>query len=317
MSRKIVLLGWGCVWFTYLGFAVPRVYGQAATAGAILGTVSDPSGAVIPDAEATLTNTATQQSRIVKTNASGFYSAEALLAGTYDVTVKKEGFKTLVSQGVKLDPGARVSVNATLQLGSAVTEVTVAAAAVKVETSTGESGGVIASDQISDLALNGRNFMTLGLLIPGVNSTSGTQEMGGGGLTVGDSLSVNGNGREFTNFMIDGTYNMNTGCQCNIDITSPLDTIAEFRIVKDNYSAKYGLTGSANVMVETKSGGRTFHGSAYDYLRNDKLDANNFFSGGQKTPLKQNIFGFTIGGPFSIPGKYGLGSTASSLMRIS
>ena|SRR5437867_2956711 len=104
MSRKILLLAWGCVWFTYLGFVVPRVYGQAATAGAILGTVSDPSGAVIPDAEATLTNTATQQSRTVKTNASGFYSAEALLAGTYDVTVKKEGFKTLVSQGVKLDP---------------------------------------------------------------------------------------------------------------------------------------------------------------------------------------------------------------------
>ena len=287
-----------------LCFSSPRAYGQAATAGAILGTVSDPSGAVIPDAETTLTNAATQQSRIVKTNTSGFYSAEALLAGTYDVTVKKEGFKTFVSQGVKLDPGARVSVNATLQLGSAVTEVTVAAAAVKVETSTGESGGVIASDQISDLALNGRNFMTLGLLIPGVNSTSGTQEMGGGGLTVGDSLSVNGNGREFTNFMIDGTYNMNTGCQCNIDITSPLDTISEFRIVKDNYSAKYGLTGSANVMVETKSGGRTFHGAAYDYLRNDKLDANNFFSGGNKTPLKQNIFGFTISGPFYVPGKY-------------
>src|SRR2546428_12567909 len=114
-----------------LCFSSPRAYGQAATAGAILGTVSDPSGAVIPDAETTLTNAATQQSRIVKTNTSGFYSAEALLAGTYDVTVKKEGFKTFVSQGVKLDPGVRVLVNSRLQLGLSVTEVTIRTHAAK------------------------------------------------------------------------------------------------------------------------------------------------------------------------------------------
>src|SRR5437773_479386 len=296
--------------FAYLlAFDVPKVYGQAASAGALFGTVSDPSGAVVPNAQVTLTNTATQQTRTVTTNAAGFYSAEALLAGTYDVTIKAEGFKAFVAHEVRLDPGDRVPVSATLEVGTAVSEVTVQAAAVKVETSTGESGGVIGGNQVQELLLNGRNFIGLGLLVPGVNSASITgRSVGGGslnsgGLTGETPLSINGLGREYNLYSVDGAYNMNTGNNININVTPTLDTISEFRIAKDNYSAKYGVAGSAQVMVESKSGTKDFHGAVYEYLRNDHLDARNFFAT-EKDPLKQNNFGFAIGGPVYIPGKY-------------
>jgi hypothetical protein len=246
---------------------------------------------------------------VVKTNSAGFYSAEALIAGIYDVSIKKEGFKTHVTKDAKLDPGDRLSINATLELGATPTEVTVTAAAIKVETATGGTGGVIHGTQVQELLLNGRNFLGLGLLIPGVNSGAITgRSVGGGslnsgGLTGESPLSINGLGREYNLYTIDGAYNMNTGNNININVTPTLDTISEFRILKDSYSAKYGVAGSAQVLVESKSGTQDFHGGVYEYLRNDKLDARNFFAA-RKDPLKQNNFGFAIGGPIYIPGKY-------------
>lgn len=290
--------------------SVPGAYGQVSSAGAILGTVTDPTGAVVPGAQVTITNTATQDIRTVASNEAGFYDAEALRAGAYDITVKKEGFNAYLLQGAKLDPGERLTVNAALQVGTAVSEVTVQAAAVKVETASGDSSGVISGNQVQELMLNGRNFLGLGLLVPGVNSSAITgRSVGGGslnsgGLTGETPLSINGLGREYSLYTVDGAYNMNTGNNININITPTLDTISEFRIMKDNYSSKYGVAGSAQVMVESKSGTQTFRGALYEFLRNDAFDANNFFGGGQKTPLKQNNFGFAIGGPVYIPGKY-------------
>jgi hypothetical protein len=275
----------------------PSVYAQVAAAGAILGTVTDPSGAVIPDAAVSVSNAATQQTRTTQSNSQGFYDFESLLAATYQITIKKAGFDTFVAHDVVVDAGARVQVNASLQVGTEATQISVQGDAVAVETASSESGGTIGAKQIQDLALNGRNFQMLAMLIPGVNNTNGAQEMGGGGLTQTNTISVNGVGTEFTNFLQDGTFNMNTGCQCGVNITSPIDTISEFRLVKDNFSAKYPLSGSANMMVETKSGTNEFHGAAYEYLRNDVFDARNFFDGSKKAPLRQNIFGFTVGGP--------------------
>jgi hypothetical protein len=126
-----------------------------------------------------------------------------------------------------------------------------------------------------------------------------------GGITGSmNTLNINGLDSGMTNYLIDGTFNMNTGCQCALNILSPIDTISEFKVLKDNFSAKYGISGNADVLVETKSGTKDFHGSAYDYLRNQALDASNFFSAGVKTPLKQNIFGFSIGGPLVIPNHF-------------
>jgi len=274
----------------------PSAYAQVAAAGAILGTVSDPSGAVVPGADVTVTNAATQQTRTTQSNAQGFYDFESLLAAKYQITIKKVGFETFVDRDVTVDAGARVQVNAALVVGAEATQIQVQGEAVVVETASSESGGTIESKQIQDLSLNGRNFQMLAMLIPGVNNTNGAQEMGGGGLTQNNTISVNGIGTEFTNFLQDGTFNMNTGCQCGVNITSPIDTISEFRLVKDNFSAKYPLSGSANIMVETKSGSNDFHGAAYEYLRNDVFDARNFFDGSTKAPLRQNIYGFTVGG---------------------
>jgi len=275
----------------------PRAQGQVAAVGAILGTVTDATGAVVPEAEITVTNEALQQKRTVQSNAQGFYAIESLPAATYELTVKKPGFQTFTVQSVTVDAGLRVQVNATLAVGTASTQISVQAEALAVETASSESGGTIAGKQIENFQLNGRNFQMLAMLIPGVNNINGAQEMGGGGLTQNNTISVNGVGTEFTNFMQDGVFNMNTGCQCGLNITSPIDTIGEFRIVKDNFSAKYPLSGNANIMVETKSGSNSFHGAAYEYIRNNVFDARNFFDGSSIAPLRQNIFGATVGGP--------------------
>ncbi|MBZ5563285.1 MAG: carboxypeptidase-like regulatory domain-containing protein [Acidobacteriia bacterium] len=300
----------------YVCVGVQTARGQAAATGAILGTVTDPSGAAVPDAEVTATDTATGSAHSTYTNAAGLYDIEALpAAGTlYNLTVKKDGFKTSTQQGVRLDPGARVSVNAKLQLGTTVSEVTVVAAAVHVDTTSGASAGTIRGTEVDDLQLNGRDFRGLALLVPGVNSTAitgspvGGGALNGGGLTGETPISVNGLGREMNNYTTDGAYNMNTGNMINLNVVQPIDSIAEFSILKDNYNAKYGTAGGAAIMLATKSGTREFHGSAYDFLRNNSLDSRNFFS--PTTPiLKQNIFGGSIGGPVYIPGHYNTDKT--------
>ena len=133
MNRRITQAWMGFCLVCCVGFGPPRVYGQGGSAGAISGTITDPTGGVIAEAQVTISNVATGRSQVVRTNASGFYDLEALQSGTYNVTVKKEGFEAFVSEGVKVDPGARVAVNAALQLGSSVTEVTVEAAEYTVD----------------------------------------------------------------------------------------------------------------------------------------------------------------------------------------
>src|SRR5258708_6246860 len=294
MKRKslVLLLVVLCV-----AFSIPAVHAQVAAGGAVVGTVTDPTGAVVPEADITVTSVGKQVKRTTTSNSQGFYDMESLLAASYNVTIKKTGFQTFVAENVKIDAGARVQLNASLAVGTEATQISVQGEALGVERASSESGGVIGSKQIENFQRNGRNFQTLAMLVPGVNNTNGAQEMGGGGLTQGNTISVNGVGTEFRNYLQDGVFNMNTGCQCGVNITSPIDTISEFRIVKDNFSAKYPLSGSANIMVETKSGTNAFHGAAYEYLRNDVFDARNFFDGSTKAPLRQNIFGFTVGGP--------------------
>ncbi len=293
--------------------AIPLLLGGLAfgqTDSAIQGTVKDTTGAVVPGAQVTATHKATQKKFTATTNGSGFYAIDGLVAGLYDVSVQMKGFRTFQETDLKVDPSTRQGLTVSLQVGEVTEEVSVEAAAVRVDTESGAVGGVVTGQQIQDLMLNGRNFMGLALLLPGVNSTSsggrivGGGSLLGGGLTAETPLSMNGLGRDFNYFTIDGIYNMNTGNMININVTSPLDTIAEVRILKDNYSAKQGVTGSGQVMVETKAGAKQYHGSLYEFVRNEKFDASNYFAGidpdtgkPRKTPLKQNNFGFAIGGP--------------------
>ena len=206
-----------------------------------------------------------------------------------------------------IDPSAHVQVNAILRVGSAQTEVTVTATSVQVNTQTGESSGVIAGEEVSELQLNGRDFRDLSALIPGINDLNAGKGAVGVGFTSSQALSVNGLDQYQNLFTTDGAYNMNTGSMQGENVLQPIDSISEFKVLKDNYSAKYGWLGGAQFQAATKSGTKDFHGNAYDYLRNDKVDANNWFNnagGGTLTSLRQNIFGGSLGGPVYIPGHY-------------
>ena len=286
--------------FLSLLFATGPLLLAQASASSISGTVTDASGSVVSGATVTISNQATGVTQTETTDSGGFYSAEGLSVGQYRVGIAKSGFKESVTNDIQIDPGQRRSNNVRLEVGSATSEVTVTANAVQVNTESSESGGTISSKQIDNLMLNGRNFQTLAIAIPGVSSTNAADALGGGGLEGSTTLIVNGNSVEYTTYTIDGVYNMNSGNLANINILPVVDGIAEFSVLKDSYSAKYGFAGSGQVVVETKSGSKTFHGSAWEYLRNNAFDAANYFS--TSTPaLHQNIYGYTLGGPVMIP----------------
>ena len=268
--------------------------------GAISGSVTDTSGGLVPGAKVVITNQGTGVSTTLTTDNRGFFSAEGLQVGQYKIDVSKTGFQESLTQGVQLDPGQRRANNVALAVGSSSTNVAVNASAVQVNTETSESGGTLDSKQISNLMLNGRNFQTLAIAIPGVSSAVGADSQTANQNTY---LIVNGSSVEGTTQTIDGVYNMASGNLSEINVRPIVDGISEFSVLKDNYSAKYGFAGSGQVIVETKGGTDTFHGTAWDYLRNNALDANNFFTLTTQ-PLRQNIFGYTLGGPLIIPKIY-------------
>jgi Carboxypeptidase regulatory-like domain/TonB-dependent Receptor Plug Domain len=283
-------------------FLSPLLHGQTST-GAISGTVTDSADAAIPNAKITLTNNGTGVSSTATTDGSGFYTVEGLSVGSYSISVSSAGFQKSVTKGIQLDPGQRRANNVKLSVGSATSEVTVEADQQQVETESSESSGTITSEQVSNLMLNGRNFQTLAIAVPGVSSISGADGLNGGGLEGGTTLIVNGTSVEYTTYTLDGVYNMNSGNLAGINIVPVVDGIQEFTVLKDNYSAKYGFAGSGNVVTVTKSGTDSYHGSAWDYLRNNAFDASKYFA--LATPaLHQNIFGYTLGGPLSIPKLY-------------
>lgn len=271
--------------------------------GAISGSVTDSTGAAIPGATVTITHQATGITQTSTTDNSGFFSAEGLNVGQYTIDVTKPGFQESVTRDIQVDPGQRRANSIVMQVGSSTQTVTVTANAEQVNTETSESGGTLTSQQISNLMLNGRNFQTLAIAVPGVSSTAGADSLNGGGLEGGTTLIVNGNSVEYTTYTIDGVYNMNSGNLANINILPIVDGISEFSVLKDNYSAKYGFAGSGQIVVETKTGTNTYHGTAWDYLRNNAFDGNNYFSTTSQ-PLHQNIYGYTLGGPLIIPKIY-------------
>jgi hypothetical protein len=274
-------------------------YAQNTNIGAISGVVTDPTGAVVPDAAVTVTNQSTNVSNTVTTGSEGFYSLESLTAGQYTVTVLKAGFEQSITKDMQIDPGMRRANNVTLKVGSTSTGITVTADAVQVNTETSESSGTITAEQIDDILLNGRNFLSLASLIPGVANLNGADALSTGGVSTNTPLIINGGSQEYQAYTVDG-IGLNIGSMGDVDIQPTVDGIAEMRVVKDNYSAKYGYTGSGQVMTETKSGTKTYHGTAWEYLRNNDFDANNYFSTSSPA-LHQNIFGYTFGGPVVIP----------------
>src|SRR6516225_5655970 len=291
----------GAFFFT-LASVLFAISGWAQSTGAIVGTVTDPSGAVVAGATVRIANTGTGVVRTVTTNASGNYVAEALPVGTYDLVVEQTGFKSFTHKGITLNVADRLTVDDRLELGSATQAVTVTAEAVQVQRETGEVSYLVGGQQITELALNGRNFISLLSLTPGVSSEQLVDEEAEG--WVSQYIYVNGLRADYNNYSVDGAFNMDIGSQGTIMNNYPsVDAIAEFKALTSNYSAEYGTDAGLNNLLVLKSGTRDFHGDAYEFLRNDVLDARNTFAS-TKNPLKLNDFGYTLGGPFVIPGVY-------------
>lgn len=267
--------------------------------GAISGTVTDSTGSVVAGAAVTITNQATGVAVQVIADERGFYSREGIPTGQYKIDVKAPGFQEKVTEGLQIDPGQRRANNVTLAVGGQEQNITVTADAVQINTETSESGGTLSSKQIENLMVNGRDFQTMAIAIPGVSSAIAAD---GQTASQNSILIINGSGVETSTQTIDGVYNVNSGSMAGVNVRPTIEGISEFTVLKDSYSAKYGIAGSGQVIVETKSGSNTFHGALWDYLRNDALDANNYFTTNQA--LHQNIYGYTLGGPVIIPGLY-------------
>jgi Carboxypeptidase regulatory-like domain len=279
--------------------------------GSISGVVHDTSGAVVPGAAVIALNAGTGVKRTVETDVRGFYSFQALPVGTYEVNVTKTGFYRYRQTGLVLDVNSDLVVDVLLKLGEIRQEVSVASTAVHVDTRSTEIGDVITGTTITAMPLNGRSYVDLLALQPGVaseNSIQGDPEFGGvsaygetsapfqsSSFSAAGNLSMNGNQETSNAFMVNGAL-VDDVVQQGTTVVPNLDSVAEFRILTNGYQAEYGNYGGGQINVVTKSGTNKFHGDAFDFVRNTSFDARNFFSP-TIGAYHQNQFGGTFGGP--------------------
>ena len=265
--------------------------------GQFTGDVTDPSGAAIPNAKVTVTNLGTNLSVTTTSNQSGVYVARELPVGTYKITVEAPGFKTISNNNVVLHAGVIEHTDFKMQLGEAKEVVEVSGEVAAVNTEDSKLANTVNGAQVASLPLNGRNIYDLMLLAPGAISNAAGGDKGKSS-EQGPSNIVNGTRQNFNGFLINGVSNKDlSGGPNNTPIQ---DSIAEFQQLTLNMSAQYGNSAGSVTNLITKSGTNSWHGSAWEFLRNDKLDANNFFlnhDGEARPPLRFNQFGGTFGGP--------------------
>lgn len=292
MARRL-----GILWlFPVLMFPLAPTLLRGQAVGEILGTVSDPTGALIPNANVTVLQKDTGLARSTSTSSAGTYSLPTLPVGSYTVSAEAAGFKKGSSE-VTLDVNQQREVDFALALAGTTSEVQVTAAAPLLSTTNATLGGLVSGQQVSTLPLDGRDITNLILLQPGVNIetnssfpfesfVAGNGNRGTTGASYLDNIDTSDNelgGGQFSNFN--------------------LDAIAEFKVLQNNYSAEYGRGSGIIVTMVSKSGTNQWHGSAFEFLRNSKLDSRNFFTS-NVPPFKRNEFGATFGGPITIPGVY-------------
>lgn len=285
-----------CVFLLTLG--VGPIQAQVTT-GTISGTVRDTTGAVIPDARVTVQNTDTGASRTVESDTAGRYSAPSLGLGNYRVTVHKEGFQEEVRSGIVLTVGREAVVNFQLTVGAVTQSVEVTGEAPLLEGTTANLGALVDSRTMRELPLNGRSYDQLALLQPGVAA------LGGGAGNAfdygsGKRFTVSGSRSYANSFLLDGAdindhANATPGGAAGTNLG--VDAIREFKIMTNAVSAEYGRSTGAVISAVTSSGTNSIHGSAFEFLRNNKLDARNFFDPGPVPPFRRNQFGATVGGP--------------------
>ncbi len=286
--------------------------------GAIGGSILDPSGAAVPAAKVTITNTDRNQVvRTVKTNASGTYFAPQIPVGIYSLKVEASGFKTEEQDRIVLNVNDDLKINIKLQVGAAAETIEVTADAASVELGSPAIANTIEGKQISELALGTRNYESLVALMPGVASNAVDDLYVGNSLPSGAAstvpFSVNGMRNSSNNWTVNGADNVDRGSNQTLSTFPSVDSIAQFKVERSLYTADTGRAGGAQINVVTKSGVSEFHGGVYEFFRNDALNANlwsnnanrvNLVDGTAKiTPVRWNDYGFTIGGPIYIPGK--------------
>jgi hypothetical protein len=297
LFRRLVLaLGLACV------VACPAI--AVGPTGTIVGTVVDPSEAVIPKAQITVRNQGTNATREVLTNDDGDFSVPLLTPGVYEVSAEKAGFRRAFYSNVNLNVDQTVRVDFMLQVGRLSEQVIVTESVPLVQTDTSTLGQVIERKQVSELPLNERNFLTFALLVPGGQlPVAGSQNS-----TQGGAISVNGAREQSNDFLLDGVDNNDLYIN-QYSVLPSVDAIQEFKVQSSDYSAEFGRGGGAQVNVVLKSGTNQFHGSGFEFVRNRKMDAKNFFDEPDCTPdsipgtcapiprLDRNQFGGTLGGP--------------------
>src|SRR5580693_9180919 len=258
-----------------IGFSA-STFAQQAT---IVGTVTDPSGAVVPNVAVTVTNTDTGLSRNIPTNDAGQYVAVDLQVGHYVVKAEAKGFKVAEQKDIVLTIGARIRVDFQMQLGAAQETVTVEANAVQVQTDSGERSNLITDQQMSQIAVNGRSIYQLAQLTPGASSQINNfvnTPVGGD-----SNVEFNGMRQNHNIYLLDGGEDDDRGGAGGMSIAPSSDAIAEFRALTSNYSADYGLSSAGTMTMVLKSGSSTLHASAWEFNRNDAFDARGFFNPAQ------------------------------------
>jgi len=291
--------------FIVITFALTGLASGQKDTGTIVGTVKDPSGAVVPNAKVLVTDVDHGQVTTTTTNAQGEYVASPLRIGRYTVSVEQVGFNKAVSDPVDLQVQQRVAINFALQVGQIAQTVEVTNVAPLLETETSELGQVVDSQRVATLPLNGRNFAQLALLTAGTApSEPGARDEQSYGFSAGGARSLQ------NNFLLDGIDNNSNLTdllnETNYVIQPPVDALSEFKVQTNAYSAEFGRGNGAIVNAVIKSGTNEVHGSAWGFLRNNVLDARNYFDpvGHGAPPYEQYQFGGTFGGPVYIPNVY-------------
>ena len=304
----------------------PQVHAQG-TSASVSGRVTDQSGGVVADAEVEVKDVDRGVATIVKTNGEGFYSLPSLIPGNYLMNVRKQGFQTVSVTGITLNIQDNLSRNFVLQVGSSAVSITVNASDIHLNTTDGSVSTVVDQTYVKNMPLNGRSFQDLILLTPGI--TTNSPQRVGGGAAIGQSgeFSVNGQRTEANYYTVDGVsvnvgaaagtlMNQFSGASGSLGAATAfgstqalvsVDDLQEFRVQSSTYSAEYGRNPGGQFAFETKSGTNQWHGTAYDYLRNDFFDANDWFNDYlqvKQPPTRQNDFGGTFGGPIRIPHLY-------------
>jgi hypothetical protein len=287
--------------------AIHVVASAQETTGTITGVTSDQTGAVLPGVSVTIRNTNTSTSRTVVTNEAGSYTATLLPIGACEVTFELSGFQPVTLRNIELHVNDRLKLDGHLSVGGVAESVDVTAGRALVQPIAALQS-TMTSTQVKELPLNNRNFVQLATLAPGVSSDLADEV--GVGLTSTVSISINGGRRNGVNWLVDGVSDVDVGSNITLLSTPSLESIEEFKIITNGYQAEWPRSGGGIVNVVTKSGSSRFAGSAYEFLRTDKLNANSFFRNlspdptisSTPPPLKYNNFGGTVGGPL-IPTK--------------